>query len=1352
MPVIVGDNIVTTRKGAVNIDGDYGPYETVDAAVRALVANKLFVAGRTVGIKAGVSVVEYWVQPNGEGVLHLVEKNTDIGVSAYTKEEIDKKLSNVAKKSEVDSIAATNEALVSDIAKISDKMDAVTTGKNYGYYPNLSTFANAIAGMGEELMDGHAYVGNGQENTFEIYVISRDGEQKYSGTGATVTVNTGGALRWETNKDGTYSLYAGGSKIEGDIAGGQELSGVAERVVGYTETKSGVGMSVIDGYVKSNGEFGMSEYAKYAKIALPQGAKTLTFLGVSAGTSYSSGYAFYDEQMVCREGWAHGWEISQYVNAREYTVEIPEEARYACITAVVKSGSNIVITTDMGIVGTNANTKMFFFSVDQDVDIKGKIGAISQLSGNRNGESGMAYIIIDQDADISAAMTEPAIYDIRYDYDLGGKVLNVPSGSVLRFNGGSIRNGGLAGNGFTIEESYNVILPNIVFDKDIKVYGTFTLDNFGAKGDGVTDDSEAFKLAINNCNYSRSVIRIPNGKNYLISNGVEYGDTTTTTFRINIRGEYPSNYSSPDSNRGGFVLDNTWLFKRAYEKCTLYGSIENIGVRSKSHASFSDYENVNVFYKVEAKHLTIKGCVMQYLNSVFCDCKLQNVCQILNNTFMQTKYFATRDTWEVLSFVDSVLDGNYINGGKGHTDNYCFGWNEGDGSVVSNNFIDYYRTIFYAENRGESGHFVKWPQSMHNQYQVFLYLYTTAWEPNDYPASFISVGDRIEWTDTARLNAERNDNTLDVFVPISGIQPCTALMRGAYNVHISGLILGRTATNPLYMADGITAKSYARFDVSFVQEARNVSVHSTFNLNDVVADTISNSGVYKNVCSVSGVKIAADTMPTKVLPNGLRFWVGDAEFVVEGGVPVKIGGNMEGNIVNIDWEQGHFSNGVKGPSTAPIYSERVRTVSYISNAIASIKSSGGIVFAVLRYDIKGNYIGSSALSTEYDSFDHSQYKYNVYARMAADYKDITPEDVNGVVVGYTKKPEKETSPYERDVRVGNVPLPNLVLTEGDFSWGASWQTASSILTKYDSLLGGYITKVDIGTASDGSTMYVYKTNPVAPIVSKGVIPHYRPKVIVVCGQHGFEKNSIFSMYYLLKALNENWMDSPVLTYLRHNVEILVVPCANPYGITNGVYKNANGVNLNRNWPIEHWSADVSDTSDSNYQGASALDQPETYNIHNNVILPNKDALFAIDYHTQGSGIIQGVTNVATPSQNLNWLSMVVKAGDKHAEDWVMGCHYHLANMSAIASRKYAEKLDGDANEPRGRMDVTSKVNWDGTVGYLDTYFWENGIMGVTFEGNCGLPLDSSSFSEDSKKFCTEAIANFIITQLSFYNN
>ena len=88
------------------------------------------------------------------------------------------------------------------------------------------------------------------------------------------------------------------------------------------------------------------------------------------------------------------------------------------------------------------------------------------------------------------------IIEIKYDYDLGGQVFEISPSCTLLFNGGSLHNGIIRGDGFSINAGHYQILYDVFVDGKPKT-NVFYADWFGIKGDGTTDDSYYLNKAIN---------------------------------------------------------------------------------------------------------------------------------------------------------------------------------------------------------------------------------------------------------------------------------------------------------------------------------------------------------------------------------------------------------------------------------------------------------------------------------------------------------------------------------------------------------------------------------------------------------------------------------------------------------------------------------------------------------------------------------------------------------------------------------------------------------------------------------------------------------------------------------------
>ena len=301
----------------------------------------------------------------------------------------------------------------------------------------------------------------------------------------------------------------------------------------------------------------------------------------------------------------------------------------------------------------------------------------------------------------------------------------------------------------------------------------------------------------------------------------------------------------------------------------------------------------------------------------------------------------------------------------------------------------------------------------------------------------------------------------------------------------------------------------------------------------------------------------------------------------------------------------------------------------------------------------------------------------------------------------------------------------------DYTFGGRNTSTSDIYSMFDSLVGNYIIKENIGMSSDNQPLYCYKTNPIEYNLGSYAYQKRPPKILIIAGQHGFEKSSIYGLYYLLKELNENYNNSSVLRYIRQFVRLIIVPCANPYGIDNFVYKNANGVNLNRNWDSYNWDTDkVTDIESPEYGGVKPFDQPET-SAFLNVINSNPDICLIIDAHTNGGGKVS--------KQNINWLNLPDVNIDAYSSRILSVCKYHLSNISLWLNSEYSEYIGGIITEPCGYIS-SSAIH----AGTLASYTAMINTYGVTLEVFNGFPNDDDGYENNLvKKACSELIGNFI---------
>lgn len=277
----------------------------------------------------------------------------------------------------------------------------------------------------------------------------------------------------------------------------------------------------------------------------------------------------------------------------------------------------------------------------------------------------------------------------------------------------------------------------------------------------------------------------------------------------------------------------------------------------------------------------------------------------------------------------------------------------------------------------------------------------------------------------------------------------------------------------------------------------------------------------------------------------------------------------------------------------------------------------------------------------------------------------------------------------------------------------------------------YIEETNLGGSSyivngDAVPLYLYT------LKSNGDQRNKKPKVIIVAGEHGFEKANAFGLYYFVKDLAENYINSDVLTYLRAHVDFLIIPFANPYGFDNDDYLNANGVNINRNYSVD-W---VYTATGTNASGDAPFDQPETQIIRD-LVLNNLDAFLAIDFHENGGSIVSNYEKV-------NWL-LLDSTTDEYYKKMFDAGYSQIANLTARFPKEYNLVLP--AND-----DVLGMLTSGYSGGLSYKWFISQNILGMLIEGFGGFPSESVSWSGNCIKANAEIIGNWIAQVINKYRD
>lgn len=123
----------------------------------------------------------------------------------------------------------------------------------------------------------------------------------------------------------------------------------------------------------------------------------------------------------------------------------------------------------------------------------------------------------------------------------------------------------------------------------------------------------------------------------------------------------------------------------------------------------------------------------------------------------------------------------------------------------------------------------------------------------------------------------------------------------------------------------------------------------------------------------------------------------------------------------------------------------------------------------------------------------------------------------------------------------------------------------------------YVTCKAIGEDASGEfSLYSYTFEPV----------DYEKTALITSGFRPKEDETIVALSHFLNDLCRNYSEDRTLAYLRSKVKLVVIPMVNPYGFVNVSNLNANGVNLQRNFPYK-WNECF-----SSEKGRSPSDQSE----------------------------------------------------------------------------------------------------------------------------------------------------------------
>ena len=334
--------------------------------------------------------------------------------------------------------------------------------------------------------------------------------------------------------------------------------------------------------------------------------------------------------------------------------------------------------------------------------------------------------------------------------------------------------------------------------------------------------------------------------------------------------------------------------------------------------------------------------------------------------------------------------------------------------------------------------------------------------------------------------------------------------------------------------------------------------------------------------------------------------------------------------------------------------------------------------------------------------------------------------------------------YDAHIPVFELSTEKNAITEAE-------KTVANVYAKYDSLMAkypNYITKTDLGLCSDGVT-HVYRYDFREPEPHRGTTgkkewSETKTKAIIVSGIH-WEWGGIFSLYNALEEIAEN----PKLFDLRRNTHLIVLPVCNPYAVANMSVRNANLVEIHRNFEVDfiyRGEAGFIEYGERSYGGEEPLSEIETQYI-DNIFKENTDSALFLTCHSNQRDTVYGT--------GFTWASP--------ATYYMCNLHYRLVDkLSKSWMDRFGETLEQGIADYR----TENTPEWDTRLGsaYLSTtngtetkQATKYGIQATNVEvcdtflvhgtkANPESPLSSFTISRGA-----ETYVNFLLTAFGVYD-
>lgn len=315
------------------------------------------------------------------------------------------------------------------------------------------------------------------------------------------------------------------------------------------------------------------------------------------------------------------------------------------------------------------------------------------------------------------------------------------------------------------------------------------------------------------------------------------------------------------------------------------------------------------------------------------------------------------------------------------------------------------------------------------------------------------------------------------------------------------------------------------------------------------------------------------------------------------------------------------------------------------------------------------------------------------------------------------------------------------------------KTIPAIYAKYRALMAAhpkYITETNLGLCTGSDTFTPFDMlrfdfkepdGMTQPGMTASECHETKPKIIIMSGVHN-EWAGVWGLYFALEEITTN----PDFDDIRRNAHIIVIPCANPYGLVKPIgeyntpsHVNANGVAIHNNFGVG-WTQ-RGEVGDYNYSGTAPYSELETQYI-DKVVADNSDAIAFLTCHNNDYSTYYGSHVIWASSATYYMCNVAYRLIDKITKAWY---------------DKYGQTLKDAADEYKINMDADDyrlgRVTMSTSAGTEQLNATKYGIQATNLE-IARMMYVFSGKTDCSAEVMTrgaEVYANFLRTVLAAYN-